>query len=307
MINILISTTTNWNPGDDFIRYGVKNIVKQIIKEPINWIHYDRNPDYFVDYPSDWRMSKNHHSNVMNNNIMWDKIDLVVLAGSPEFLHGPLEPIYEGLSYYSSIPMLGIGVGYSEPNWTEPLTDKEISVLKRQNTLLIVRQEDLQKRLQKELSMYSECLPCPAIFCGEITNKSKETLLIRQGTKGKHPISKKDFESTKPFAKNADWLVHFVDEITDHTKFSSDPREVLDIISKYRKVYSNRLHGAVAALAFGSNVKLINTSHRVNEASKLFNPIWETSDVEKIKDFKKSLLEKYKISITQFLKKEQIL
>jgi len=104
-MNILISTTTNWNCGDDFIRMGVKNILKHIFPKTPNYIHYDRNPNNMVNYPEDQSMKQNLRGTFMNNHIDWEIIDLVVLAGTPEWLHTPLEPIYNGLATRPHIPL----------------------------------------------------------------------------------------------------------------------------------------------------------------------------------------------------------
>jgi len=49
-MNILVSSTRQWNPGDEFIFFGVQNLLKEALKgQRINWILYDRNPDLFID------------------------------------------------------------------------------------------------------------------------------------------------------------------------------------------------------------------------------------------------------------------
>lgn len=188
-MNILISTTTNWNPGDDFIRYGVKNLLKNLYPNVI-YIHYDTNPDYFkVD---EWAMGSGHKSNTMNNPIDWSMINLVVLAGSPEFLHGPLRPIYEGLYEHRDIPLLAIGVGYSNEMSQLTLSLEEHMVLSRDNTCIITRQNDLQKELSDRLARTVYCLPCPALFAHERVDKKISALLIPQADKGNQSIDIKD-------------------------------------------------------------------------------------------------------------------
>lgn len=47
--NILVSTTRQWNPGDEFILLGSLNIMKNILgKDNINTIIFNRNPDIRV-------------------------------------------------------------------------------------------------------------------------------------------------------------------------------------------------------------------------------------------------------------------
>ncbi len=46
--NVLISTTRQWNPGDEFIMLGCLNILKEIYGDNINPIIFNRNPDIRV-------------------------------------------------------------------------------------------------------------------------------------------------------------------------------------------------------------------------------------------------------------------
>lgn len=268
-MNILISTTSNWNPGDDFIRYGVKNLLTPLISEQINWIHYDRNPDYFT--PGIWEMGANHKSNIMNNPINWDLIDAVVLAGSPEFLHGPLKPLYEGLANHPEIPLLAIGVGYSFSTENLKLTDSELWCLNRDNTLIITRQYDLQESLQRLLTHKVHCLPCPALFALNYTKdfKSDRVLCIPQSTKGPQAIDEQDRIEIQRFLsfKNSDVLCHYIKDLEEFGGyFSTDAKELLTEISKYSIIFTNRLHGGIVALGAGADVKFINSSNRVQKA-----------------------------------------
>ena len=143
-MNILISTTTNWNVGDDFIRMGVQHLLDEVYPDA-NYIHYDRNPNNFVSFPDNQKPKKYQLGNIMTGTIDWSSIDLVVLAGSPEFLHEPLHPIYSGLVSHPNIPLWAIGVGYTYPQLLKRLTVAEKTVLSRPTTKIIVRQHDLKK------------------------------------------------------------------------------------------------------------------------------------------------------------------
>jgi len=274
-MNILISTTTNWNCGDDFIRIGVKNILDHIFPFTPNYIHYDRNPNNMVDWPNNQKMTYYLHGSFMNGPILWEMIDLVVLAGSPEFLHHPLAPIYEGLADHPEIPLWAIGVGYSEPKFVLPLTDSEVKVLSRESTLIIVRQQDLAVNIAATLKewhgMYIQ--PCPALFCFEtFTKKTRGTLMPHQ-------------------------IAHSLEEMTEETFFSSDPYDMLNFIGKYKYVTSNRLHGAIAGISAGAFVTLENDSFRAQSAIKLFDEVMQ-SDQAAITTFKTRTLNNY-INIIQ--------
>lgn len=283
-MNILISTTHGWNIGDEFIRFGVQYLLEQAF-DNITYIYYDRNPDMFVDGLRDWDMGSGHYSNIMNNPIAWDAIDMVVLAGSPEWLHGPLKPIYEGLKENPHIPLLALGVGYGIPN-CKP-SSLELEVLKRPNTLIITRQEDLAVRLTELLDKPIKVLPCPAYFCSHYLQKSykiedtdspePDTLaLIIQIPDGKHPISQSLYDSCMTAIKNYDRvIVHNIDEFIHFKRLGIDvfynpcPIQTLMEISKYESVHSTRLHGFFAAKSFSNHAVLLSDSdHRVESAAK---------------------------------------
>lgn len=268
-MNILISTTTNHNCGDDFIRIGVKNILKHIFPSTPNYIHYDRNPNNMIDWPHNQNMEEGLVGTFMNNPIDWDKIDLVVLAGSPEFLHHPLAPIYEGLVDRPEIPLWAIGVGYSEPNFVLPLTDAEIKVLSRESSLVITRQRELGNKLFLRLfpkAVWAES--CPALFCFEkFPEKTRGALAPYQ-------------------------IAHSLEELTEDTFFSSDPYDMLNFIGSHKYVTSNRLHGAIAGISAGSFVTMENDSFRAQSAIKLFEEVME-ADPATITTFKTRILNNY--------------
>lgn len=266
-MNILISTTTNWNPGDQWILKGCKNILKHIFPQA-NYIHYDRSPNNMIDWPNDQNIKSGLRGTFMNNPIEWSKIDLVVLAGSPEFLHHPLAPIYEGLASHPEIPLWAIGVGYTEPYFVLPFTDAETKVLTRESTLIITRQKELTKRLFIELRKPSYPLPCPALFCLEdYPEKTRGTLLPNH-------------------------IAHSLDELTDETYFSSDPYDMLNFIGSHKFVTSKRLHGAIAAISSGAFTTLENDSFRAQSAIEMFKEVMESSRTE-ITPFKTRILNEY--------------
>lgn len=273
-MNILISTTTNWNPGDFFIAKGVKNILKHFFPDA-NYIHYDRNPNNMVAYPFNQNMKEGLLGNFMNNPIDWSMISLVVLAGSPEWLHEPLAPIYEGLVEHPEIPLWAIGVGYSEPEFMKPLTTSEIDVLSRESTLIITRQKELEDRLVDwldRIDIYS--LPCPALFCFE--NFPKKEIQTYFGC-------------------------HSIAEMKSGLRFSSDPYDLLNLIGSVKEVISDRLHAVIAGISSGAKTQLMNLSFRTTEAMKLFEDVIN-AEPETILKFKAKIFSDYLNIIDQYAK-----
>jgi hypothetical protein len=266
-MNILISTTTNWNPGDFIILKGVKNILKHIYPDA-NYINYDRNPNNMIDWPNNQNMKCGLHGNFMNNPINWSIIDLVVLAGSPEFLHHPLAPIYEGLADHPEIPLWAIGVGYSEPQFMLPFTEAEKIVLTRENTILIVRQQELSNRLQDTLHIPVTTLPCPALFCFESFPKKTNKMMAYMGC-------------------------HSLQELDENMYFSSDPYDMLNFIGSHHHIISERLHAVIAGISSGAWAMLENPNFRTAVAVQLFDPVLESHNPDHIQEFKNKHLTNY--------------
>lgn len=281
-MNILISTTTNWNVGDDFIRLGVQNLLDEIYPNA-NYIHYDRNPNNMISFPDNQLLEKKKVGNVMCGSIDWNIIDLVVLAGSPEFLHEPLLPIYEGLLTRPEIPLWAIGVGYTYPTLLKRLCAAEKNVLARDSTKIICRQKDLQETLSSYLNKQVNLLPCPAIFCSKIVSHSfeREKLYI--------------LDTFETDTSDGHIAVASLDTLKTNRKayFDTDYNRYLNNIWKYKTVISQRLHGAIAALSNGSYVDCIGDSFRVQAAIEQFYPILKCNDPDKINQFKTHYKKEY--------------
>ena len=281
-MNILISTTSNWNPGDDFIRYGVEYVLQKKYGPNINFIHYDRNPDYFKS--DAWEMGVGHKSNVMNNPIDLSFIDMVVLAGSPEWLHGPLTPLYEALKIHSNIPLVAIGVGYSFPmDQMLPLTDIECDVLSRPWTTIITRQYDLAEHIKKYTHTLATVttLPCPGVFSSNRAVKPTYKELyasIVQAPHGPQSLSIDDYNETMEYIKGSpqfeNMISHYIEDFKHFKRgfFSSDAQQLANEIARYSIVLTNRLHGGLLALGNGAEVKFINNDSRVQRALEPFSP-----------------------------------
>lgn len=276
-MNILISTTSNWNPGDDIIRYGVQYLLESHFGPDINYIWYNRNPDYFKVGTNE--MGSNHKSNGYTSPINWTAIDLVVLAGSPEWLHGPLRPVYEGLVENPNIPMIAIGVGYSfGMGALASLTEAEVMVLKRPSTKIITRQYDLAEKISGLLGREVMTLPCPGVFSSKRFNFgapwNAAKAVIRQSHRGHQGLRERDVKQTE-LAITSEYSVisHYIKDFEDFGGyFTSDSVDLVGRIVKYATIISNRLHGGLCALGNGSKVQFINSDNRVQRALEPFAP-----------------------------------
>lgn len=97
-MNIVYSTTKQWNPGDELILEGVRSL----IPDKHTFIMYNRHP--FIVFSK--RKGDNSFYYGMGNDI----IDYIVFAGSPEYQTAPNEDLYRLISSHGT-PFSYIGVG----------------------------------------------------------------------------------------------------------------------------------------------------------------------------------------------------
>jgi len=107
-MNILVSSTRQWNPGDEFILMGVRNLFEEALGPGVrNWILYDRNPDLFVDGFSTHQRKETIWSNSYHHDSP-ECFDMALVAGTPEWMGRPLEDFYGAVTQfpfiYSSTP-----------------------------------------------------------------------------------------------------------------------------------------------------------------------------------------------------------
>src|SRR5579863_2435582 len=113
-LNLLVSTTRLWNPGDDFISYGVRRLIESVPGNEINFHLWNRNPDRAKDLTTDWGFRDGMMSNVATITSL-SLMDAIVLAGTPHWAGGMLQPIYEHLLANPQKPCFAIGLGSYGP------------------------------------------------------------------------------------------------------------------------------------------------------------------------------------------------
>lgn len=277
-MNILVSTTTNWNPGDEFIRYGIEHL----LNPDHNYFFYDRNPDFFTE--NKFEMSgRTPRSNCFTSNIPWNNIDAVILAGSPEWLHGPLKYIYEGLMNNPHIPLYCIGVGYSAPVLVYELTNAEIEVLNRDTTVIITRDTHTKNIVKPFVKKQIHTLPCPALFASMKYNIwyqdtwlfKDRSLYVLQG----HSTEQGRLEviQDKMIINNHDFLTYYKSDylFLNVGKYLHDPVDIIKHISQYSYVTTNRVHAGIVALSQGASVFFNNSSLRVLNMLLTYEPYLE--------------------------------
>jgi hypothetical protein len=146
MKNIVFSTTRQWNCGDEFILMGCINLMKKVIGENFNPIIYNRHPDLPHEFASDnsifARCGLRFNDNSLKYYTEASFIDLVVLAGTPEWASPNCQPLYEMINRHY-LPTVAIGIG-SENTSNDPMIKETISGFK----LFTVRDQTLVDKIR---------------------------------------------------------------------------------------------------------------------------------------------------------------
>ena len=264
-MNILISSTRQWNPGDEFIRMGVQNLLAEHIGNDHNLILWNRNPDLFIDGYVNDNVKDDFSTNSAKPSDL-QHIDCVVFAGTPEWLGGPVRAVMDYLYANPEVPCLFIGIGSGRP--LTMLTERDRQVLQRDNCLIIARSIDLDSELNQLLGTEKAItLPCPALFVAKDPdsknkqiNTARKAIIIQIDKDLNHSISTELVEEFFGTLTQRDDIEIFTFYINEHTylaeqsiasKYSYEPNDYLRWLSDYSVVISTRLHGAIAALSLG--------------------------------------------------------
>jgi hypothetical protein len=144
-LNILISTTTHWNPGDDFIREGIFNLLPELRRHNVQY--HDRSP----------RVPEKH----FERNAAW--CDLYIHAGTPDWLHKH-DAEYRLLQELDK-PYAFIGVGNPGGNQRfELYKNWLVPTLTSPLCLAVIVRDPSTSAVLTEWGIPHEHLPCPAYF-----------------------------------------------------------------------------------------------------------------------------------------------
>src|ERR1017187_1969175 len=134
-LNILCSSTRQWNPGDEWIALGIRRLFRTLYPERVvNWILYDRSPDCFLE---PWAASARRPHLLGNSYQPGEElpaVDLVVIAGTPEWLGPQLEPLAR-IRHTSGAPVFYLGIDY--PSTELPCSPGDLRMLS--GALLVTR------------------------------------------------------------------------------------------------------------------------------------------------------------------------
>jgi hypothetical protein len=290
-MNILVSSTRQWNPGDEFIFFGVQNLLKEALKgQRINWILYDRNPDLFIDGFN----NPVHKEKIWGNSFHHKDpqcLDLALIAGTPEWMGPPLKDFYRTVRE-GNLPLVILGVGYVDAPIN--FTDNEVYCFKNFLKVLTVRDEYASQALN-EIGISHEILPCPALFASDhetIPDDIGRIGFILQTNKSvNQSVSEELSHACAHIVKRlrgkgfkVDVICHYIDEFVEFSRtlpplrYSYDARDYIEILNDYDLIISTRLHGAILANSLGKPAFLLNIEDpRCKGALSLFPFIYPSS------------------------------
>lgn len=288
VMNVLVSSTRQWNPGDEFILMGVRNLIEEVLEgKVINWVLYDRNPDLFVD----------GFDNPLHKEKIWGNsfhghdpksLDVAVITGTPEWFGPPLKGLYKAVRE-ADLPLLVLGVGYVDAPIT--FTEDEIYCLKNLARIITVRDE-YASRAFNEIGIQHNVLPCPALFASmkeDIPNEIKRIGFIIQTNKTVNQSVPEEISHACAYTVKrlrekgftVDVICHYIDEFIEFARtlapirYSYEARDYINILKDYDLIISTRLHGAILANSLGKPaVLLYDDDSRIKGASTLFHYIY---------------------------------
>lgn len=275
--NYLFSTTRQWNPGDEFILFGLMNLLRSS-GHNFNPVIYNRNPDVRENYTA-LNLLRNYEfdfkgkgilnsflrlgfkDNSFKNYTAPHIIDRVYFAGSPEWQTYRLHELYK-LIEGENIPVEFHGIGawanFSHKDM-RPIVDRVLKKAAR----ITVRDEYSYNVMKDYYDV--KYLSCPALFSArtekQVTSVEKVGLIFStdktlHGNRVSKSTSQKMNDFYKKFIqhnnnKQIKFVCHYIDEIEQcklhfpdtEIEYSYDARDYERIYNQFDFVIGARVHG----------------------------------------------------------------
>ncbi len=300
---IVYSTTRSWNCGDDFILYGVRRLVEAALPQHIPLV-FNRNPEFVagrvlhnravpVREPgadTDRGITVNPYALAQSFTWRWDnsvrpgfpvdEADACIMAGTPEWCGGPVEPLLR-MVQAAGMPIAYLGLGYFHGHAGRSFDD--LSPLDREILgragLVTVRDEGCRDLLAP---ISPERRPCPSLYASptdRLRDGPRRIALCAQGTaKSNHQridAAVLDF-TVALFERLTDrydcaLVCHYIDEIGELRArlggrvpllYSYDPRDYFDLYDGFDLTVTTRVHGAGLCASLGIPAVVIAGSAR---------------------------------------------
>lgn len=288
--NILLSTTRQWNPGDEFILHGCVHILNQLFGDQINPIIYNRNPDIrsggsklnncykTVEKTYHWDtlsfkgkgligeyLKIGQYDNSWKDNMNCHNIDFAIFAGSPEWYGRRLRQMYKTIEQ-GKIPtaFLGLGAGDSvDFKRSDPSVYRVLSQAK----IITTRDMATESLLQNYGAVY---IPCPALLAANRNRQVKSVKKIGliyatdktlKGNNVSRQMHEYILKLYSDLAKRypVGLVCHYIDEIDQAREefpyldiyYSYDSKDYEEIYDHFDLVLGGRVHGIGMSASLG--------------------------------------------------------
>jgi polysaccharide pyruvyl transferase WcaK-like protein len=286
--NILFSTTRQWNPGDEFILFGIRRLFAAIGLQH-NPVIFNRNPE--VNPPlTDWNPLR-RIARTLKGEQYWKSfvrigsadnsykpgmdarfLDLAVFAGTPSWSSRENLPMYRAIRE-AALPACYLGIGgfptLADPSFVfPPAIDRTL----REALLITTRDRKAYELLKGYGAHY---LPCPALLSSPMEKRIDQVATIgliysAWRTHKSHSVPKASHEKLVELYKTIRtaygdkvrivFIAHYIDELPEIREhfgkdaqacYSYDAREYIDIYRECDLVVGARVHGIGMAASLG--------------------------------------------------------
>jgi len=276
MKTILISTSSLWNCGDDFIRNGVLNLLN--LKSDVRTIWWNRANGVRSVFANDLRLNLRH-------------CDYFVVAGTPTWINNT-EYIYR-YCLNNRIPIALIGVGsrggiynFRQKNLLHRLAASGLV------EICLVRDELALEVLEGYGFKNVTLIPDPAFFVSPLAGDNSVSILGWRDYTVPEKVKLKDSArrlierisgNHKEFSAFVKWYDRFMQDVfrhspdpkivvvhdnreikraeelfgKDHVFYSTDYREIFKVYSTAKTYTGSRIHGAIPSVVHGACVNLL--------------------------------------------------
>ena len=302
-IKIIFSSTRGWNPGDEFILIGIKNLLNSLNID-YSEILYNRHPalrtsssfgdrimrntSFLFAQKPDMQIRQHRRGKKIlhfDNSFFptnFKVADFITFAGTPEWA-GRRNSILYRYALANRIPGALLGVGLKNV-----LNRTEREYIEKYIELITTRDDEAQNQLEKFGAVRGVC---PALFCSDEAKQItdvKRIGIVFQGTKvWANSISKEILSELLPtyqklLEKGAEIICHHFSDFVEAMEnfgestpilYSSDTEQMLEFYKNFDIVIGTRLHGIGAAASSGVPGILIAHDDRTSGSGSFLETI----------------------------------
>lgn len=282
IINIVFSTTRQWNPGDEFIRMGCMNLLQELGVD-FNPILFNRHPQIRRNRKVDivamlnkllgGSLLERFADDSVKDRPPMDYADLVIIAGTPEWQGRRMVKLYRSIVEYH-LPVLVLGIGTGTKNDLE-FSQKHFSADEyeafKTARVITTRDRNLHENLKPLENYY---LPCPALLSSKKEKKinivkrigliysSSNVIKNNRVSPDTHHYLVNMFRKIKEeFSEEyeIEFIAHYIDELSEFDKefpdeklhYTYDAKDYLNIYEQFDLVVGCRIHGLGMSASLG--------------------------------------------------------